>query len=129
MKQVRFVSADEVVLINRVVLEVGTETHFLRDRDTLESSVARPMNVQFYQQTDDPFILSVSLLESIAKKQAFEQGNKRTALRACLTMLKLNGYDLPLTDSEEVAKLVEKLIEGEVEPSLLVAFLKSQTLK
>ena len=46
------------------------------------------------------FDKAAKLAESFAKYQIFIDGNKRTGMISCLTMLKLNGYQLSLTNDE-----------------------------
>ena len=56
-------------------------------------------------------VLAVTLMAGIARAQAFEQGNKRTAFAAMRLFLRANGYDTSFDDTiawaDEIIALVE----------------------
>jgi death-on-curing protein len=69
----------------------------LRDRNLLESALARPQNLAAY---DDPtvFELAASYAAGLAKNHPFVDGNKRTAFVACVTFIELNGWQFTATE-------------------------------
>lgn len=101
----------EVVIdLNRALVAITGEQHFLRDRGLLESALARPQNAFAYGE-EDIVALAVRLMAGIAQAHAFEQGNKRTAFVALRLFLHPNGFDLAIDDSEAWAEPVISLIE------------------
>lgn len=96
----------------------------MKDRGLLESAVMAP------QQTFDGKPLYGSLAEmaaayliGLAQNHPFLQGNKRIVLAACSTFLRMNGYQLTLTQEEAVA-LTMAVINHEKEREQVVAILK-----
>lgn len=71
----------------------------LRNRDGLESALARPATYAHYEDAD-PALQATVLAHSIAEGQLFIDGNKRTALVAMLTFLEINGFRVEATDPE-----------------------------
>jgi death-on-curing protein len=99
-----------VIEINRTVVTITGERHFLRDPGLLDSALARPQNAFAYGQ-EDIVALAVRLLAGLAQAHAFEQGNKRTSFIAMIEFLMINGYDPAIDDTvtwaDEVIALVE----------------------
>jgi death-on-curing protein len=96
--------------INRSLVAMTEEPHFLRDPGLLESALARPRNAFAYGE-EDIVALAVRLLAGLAQAHAFEQGNKRTAFVAMVQFLNMNGYDLTIEDSLPWAEAVISLVE------------------
>jgi len=71
----------------------------LRNRDGLESALARPATYAHYENADSALQAAV-LAHGIAEGQLFIDGNKRTALVAMLTFLEINGFRVEATDPE-----------------------------
>jgi len=102
---------EEVVIeINRTVLTVTGERHFIRDPGLLDSAPARPQNAFAYGE-EDIVVLAVRLLAGLAQAHAFEQGNKRTAFVAMTQFLIINSYDLAIDDTTHWADEVIALVE------------------
>ncbi len=71
----------------------------LRNREGLESALARPATYAHYEDADLALQATV-LAHSIAEGQLFIDGNKRTALVAMLTFLEINGWRVEASDPE-----------------------------
>jgi len=71
----------------------------LRNRDGLESALARPATYAHYEDADLTLQAAV-LAHGIAEGQLFIDGNKRTALVAMLTFLEVNGFRVEASDPE-----------------------------
>jgi death-on-curing protein len=99
-----------VIEINRTVVTMTGERHFLRDPGLLDSAMARPRNALAYGEADI-VALAVRLLAGIAQAHAFEQGNKRTSFVAMTEFLMINGYDLAIDDTAGWADAVIALVE------------------
>jgi death on curing protein len=105
-----------VIEHNRLELAETGERHLVRDIGLLESALARPRNFFGYGE-EDIVSLAVSLMAGLARAQAFEQGNKRTAFAALRLFLRANGYDTSFDDTiswaDEIIALVEHRIGEE----------------
>lgn len=101
---------EAAVAINRSLVAITGERHFLRDRGLLESALARPRNAFGYGEAD-VVALAVRLMAGIAQAHAFEQGNKRTAFVAMVQFLNANGYDTSFDDDVAWADAVISLVE------------------
>lgn len=68
----------------------------VRNAGALSSAVAQPQATFGSEELyPDVFIKAAVLAYCIAESQAFVDGNKRTALVATLTFLKVNGHEVP----------------------------------
>jgi death-on-curing protein len=106
----QWLSVETVIEINRAVVLLTGEPHFLRDRGLLEGALARPQNALAYGE-EDLVALAVRLLAGIAQSHAFAQGNKRTCFVAMVQFLNANGYDLAIEDSAAWADTIIALVE------------------
>jgi death on curing protein len=106
----RWLSLETVVDINRALVAITGERHFLRDQGLLDSALVRPQNAFVYGE-EDVVALAVRLLAGLAMAHAFEQGNKRTSFVAMTEFLIINGYDLAIEDSLPWADVVVGLVE------------------
>jgi death-on-curing protein len=84
------------LIIGATAAEAGDQ---LRNRDGLESALARPEAYAHYQDADLALQAAV-LAHGIAEGQQFIDGNKRTALVAMLTFLEINGWRVEASDPE-----------------------------
>ena len=78
------------IQINRALVAITGEQHFLRDVGPLESARAHPQHAFAYGE-NDIVVLAVRLMAGIAQAHAFEQGNKRTAFVGMVQLLMNNG--------------------------------------
>jgi death on curing protein len=84
------------LIINATAAQAADQ---LRNRDGLESALARPEAYAHYQDADLALQAAV-LAHGIAEGQHFIDGNKRTALVAMLTFLEINGLRVEAADPE-----------------------------
>ena len=95
----------------------------LRDAALLEMGCARPLNLWAYG-TPDPFDLAGGYAFGITKAHGFLDGNKRTALVAALTFLRLNGEAVQ-PDQRAAVLMMEGLAESTVPEAEFAAWLRS----
>ena len=88
-------------------------TSGVRDQGLLESALARPQNIEAY---DNPkpniFDLAAAYAYGIIKNHPFIDGNKRTGFLLAYIFLRLNGYELNAPEAEAVLA-VYSLASGE----------------
>ena len=94
----------------------------VRDAGLLESALQRPVN-KFAYGEPDLFDLAAAYAYGIARNHPFVDGNKRTALVASFTFLKLNGLRMTSTQAENVAVFLA-LAAGELDEDALAAWLR-----
>ncbi len=106
MNEPLFLTPDQVEGFHRRALELFGGLDGLRDRALFESAVAQAQNVYWYGQ-GDLHAVAATYAFHLAQAQAFLDGNKRTAVAAALTFLKLNGVD---TRKDITAPLLAALV-------------------
>lgn len=94
----------------------------VRDRNMLESAMAKPLNLVAYG-TPDAAELAASYAFGIAHNHPFVDGNKRTAAVVSETFLMLNGYRLTCSDVELVITFLA-LAAGELPVEALAAWFR-----
>jgi death on curing protein len=94
----------------------------LRDSGLLESAIAKPKNVFFYnnQKVRIPE-LAAAYAYGIARNHPFVDGNKRTALVISLLFLKLNQWELSCA-ADDLYKTFMELAEGSISETHLSAW-------
>jgi prophage maintenance system killer protein len=105
----RWVTVEAVVALNREEAEKTGERHQLLDRAALEIAVRRPWNVWVYFMDRDFATLASALMVALAGAKAFAAANERTAYRAAVALLEVNGIELDLGVNRERAE--ERLFE------------------
>jgi death-on-curing protein len=89
---IRHLSVDAVKAIHREVLSAHGGAAGLRDEALLESAVAAPQATMMGQPLmSEPTEIAAAYLFYLCRNRAFIDGNKRTALAACLVFLEENG--------------------------------------
>jgi death-on-curing protein len=106
MKEPVFLTVAQVEGFHRRALELFGGLDGLRDRSLFESAVTQAQNVYWYGE-GDLYAIAAAYAFHLAQAQAFLDGNKRTAVAAALTFLKLNGVD---TRQDITTPLVRALI-------------------
>lgn len=102
-----FLTAEQIEEIHALALELYGGMDGLRDRSLFEAAVAQAQNVYLYGY-GDIYDVAAAYCFHIAQSQAFIDGNKRAAVAAALTFLKLNGVN---TKVEVTLPLYNALIE------------------
>lgn len=99
----KYLTPQQVLAIHDQAVRRFGGSHGIRDTGLIESAVARPQasyaGKDLYQGI---FNKAAALLQSLLKNHPFVDGNKRTALSSAGIFLKMNGYNLQNTHSEEV---------------------------
>ena len=86
--EVQFLSLDEVLEIQTVLIERFGGPQGVRDLGLLESALYRPRSGYY----DDLVEMAAAMFESLIKNHPFVDGNKRVAFFATDVFLRLNGY-------------------------------------
>jgi death on curing protein len=105
-KSLKHLTIEAVKAIHREVLAAHGGAAGIRDETLLESAVAAPQASMMGQPLiSDPLEIAAAYLFYICRNHPFLDGNKRTALAACLVFLEENGLlpnrKLPINDWEQ----------------------------
>ena len=106
-KSLKHLTVEAVKAIHREVLAAHGGAAGIRDETLLESAVAAPQATMMGQPLiSDPLEIAAAYLFYICRNHPFLDGNKRTALAACLVFLEENGLlpdrKLPIDDWEQI---------------------------
>lgn len=97
----------------------------VRDDGLLESALARPKQ-QFAYGNPSMFDMAAAYAFGIARNHPFADGNKRTALMAAYTFLRINGHRLIAKETEAVM-VIRDLASGELEEDALAAWIEANS--
>jgi len=100
----------------------------VRDLGLLESALPRPENIAAYEPEADIARLTAAYAFGIAKNHPFIDGNKRTALVAMRTFLRLNGFNLNATPTDKYLTIIT-LAEGSLSEEALIDWLRERVVK
>lgn len=78
----------------------------IRDDNGLESAIARPKNLAFYNGVESVGALAAALAWAIVRTHPFADGNKRAAFAGLTMFLELNGYRMTCSEVEETALML-----------------------
>ena len=103
----KHLTVEAVKAIHREVLAAHGGAAGIRDETLLESAIAAPQASMMGQPLmSDPIEIAAAYLFYICKNHPFLDGNKRTALAACLVFLEendlLQASKLPIDDWEKL---------------------------
>lgn len=126
----RWLAFEEIIDLNRDLVQQTGEPFILRDKGLLESACARPVNLWAYEAEEDAVTLAVALLFGIAQNHVFMQGNKRTGFVAALMMLRLNGWTVhPSVDSAALADMVLAVLRNDTSEQAFAEFLRPHIVR
>jgi death-on-curing protein len=106
-KTLKYLTVEAVKAIHREVLAAHGGAAGIRDETLLESAVAAPQATMMGQSLiSDPIEIAAAYLFYICRNHPFVDGNKRTALAACLVFLEANQFSpiakLPVAEWEKL---------------------------
>ena len=131
-KSLKHLTVEAVKAIHHEVLAAHGGATGIRDETLLESAVAAPQASMMGQPLiSDPLEIAAAYLFYICRNHPFLDGNKRTALGACLVFLEENGPlsnpKLPVDDWEQfVLEVASGKINREVTTRRLRKLLKKR---
>ena len=104
----RYLSPEQLLFLHaRLVNETGG-SHGVRDLNMLLSALGRPQ--ASYNDRDlypDLHAKAAALMDSLIRNHPFWDGNKRTGIAAAAMFLRLNGFQLNVTNAELEAFTLE----------------------
>lgn len=119
----RWVSKTALLLLHDESLAEHGGAAGVRDEGSLESALARPVNLAAYG-TPDLADLAASYAIGLAKNHAFVDGNKRAAFLAAGLFCALNGHRLVTTQKDATQTMIG-VASGEIDDATLAAWLRN----
>lgn len=101
-----FLDFEQVILINKIVVEKWGGLYGIRDKNLIESAISNPQNLFFYQNADI-YTIASSYAISIIKNHGFLDGNKRTGFACMNAFLELNDVVINFPEDEMVVMMVK----------------------
>jgi death-on-curing protein len=98
----------------------------VRDQGLLESALARPVNLDAYDEPD-AFALAACYAFGIVRNHPFVDGNKRTAYVAAELFLTKNGWVLNSSDQDSVLTTLQ-LADGTLDEAAFAAWLRADSI-
>ena len=102
-----YLNVPQVISIHQDMIEQTGGAPGIRDRGLLESAILRPQTGYYKSIVEE----TAALIESIAVNHPFVDGNKRTAMGAADTYLRMNGHSLRI-EPYEAAEFITSLFES-----------------
>lgn len=117
-------SAEQIETLHDLVLNPGELPGRALDK-SLEGALARVDNRLAYCLIEDVFALAAAYAEAIAQGHCFNDANKRTAYRAMIVCLRLNGVTLT-HDTEDVGQRIIRLAQRLDDAGDMAEWLRAQ---
>ncbi|MBQ0750195.1 MAG: type II toxin-antitoxin system death-on-curing family toxin [Roseovarius sp.] len=117
-------SVEQIETLHDLVLNPG-ELPGKALNKSLEGALARVDNRLVYGMIEDVFDLAAAYAEAIAQGHCFNDANKRTAYRAMIVCLRLNGVTLT-HDTEDVGQRIIRLSQRLSDAGEMADWLRAQ---
>ncbi len=111
-KELILPTTEEVVEINRVIMQEHKGVFGVRDRNLVESAIASVINKKEYEGENDLFSLGFNLFSKLIQNHPFVDGNKRTAVVVFEYFMEINGQEL-LLSNDQLYTLAVSVAKGE----------------
>lgn len=124
MQTPKFLQIADVLEIHQILIDLFGGMPGIRDEGLLESALSQPQ-ATFFSELLQPTIheQAAAYLYHLAKNHPFLDGNKRTAYGAMETFLRLNGYNINLSN-EQAYNMVMQVAQGEMSKEALASLLE-----
>ena len=117
---VQFLSLDEVLTIQKRLIDHFGGQHGIRDRGLLESALFRPQT-GYYVHLEE---MAAALFESLLFNHAFVDGNKRIAFFSTDVFLRLNGWKLQVSAEEGESFIINILKDSDNSFSKILSWMR-----
>jgi len=113
---------DALAIHDRLLALHGGATG-VRDRDLLESALARPRQHHSYAKTSDVVEMAALYTAGIVRNHPFVDGNKRTGFVIGVLFLELHGFDFTASEAD-ATQAVMALASGTLDEAAFTAWLR-----
>jgi death-on-curing protein len=126
---IKLINLEQVLYIHETLIKKYGGSHGTRDKNLLESAVARPAMSAFGKDAyPDTYLKAAVLLYSLIKNHPFIDGNKRTAFGGMHIFPLLNGYDLTSTSKQETTMCLDAS-QSKIDEHQIRIWIKKHTKK
>lgn len=115
MKSPFWITEKDALLFHRELITAFSGEHGVRDRNLLQSALARPQNHLAYNKDASLPELAAAYAHGLAQNHPFVDGNKRIAFAVARIFLGLNGIAFDPPEADAVIA-VEGLASGDLKP-------------
>jgi len=120
-----YLTLEEVFALHAALIERHGGAPGVRDTGLVESALARARS-GYYKSLSEQ---AAALLQSFAMNQAFIDGNKRMAWASSMVFLRMNGYRVSVSADEAERFLIDQVIVGRAEHSVIAQWLETRMLR
>ncbi len=125
MTEIIWIDLPEVLAIHASQLDQHGGALGLRDRELLESALARPRQRHAYGDPD-VFDLAAAYTAAIINNHPFVDGNKRTGFVVGVLFLELNGPTLTASETDATRAVLD-LAAGEINENQFASWLRANS--
>lgn len=126
LKELQFPTLAQVLAYHSEQLNLFGGQAGVGNPSLLESALAQPQNLWLYDASADVFDIAAAYAFHLAKNHPFNDGNKRTALQACLGFLR--GNDLKIeVNKDHLYEAMIRLTTSESTKAEFAAFLRAHS--
>jgi|SRR5215469_16925999 len=125
-KEPVWIDVRDVLAVHDQVLAQHGGASGIRDKNLLESALARPRQHYHYSDAADVIYLSALYVAAVVGNHPFVDGNKRTGFVAGILFLELNGFQFAASE-EDTAQAVFSLASGKLDEDEFAHWLRSNT--
>jgi death-on-curing protein len=100
----------------------------IRDENTLESALARPVNRWHYEPETDLATLAAAYGWGLATSHPFRDGNKRVAFLAMAVFIELNEYRMEVSE-EDVVRVMLTVADGKCAEEELAVWVRDHSVR
>ena len=126
MKQPLWIEERDVLALHDRLLALHGGATGLRDRNLLESALARPQQHLACAESPSMIEMAAAYTVGIVRNHPFVDGNKRTGFVVGILFLEVNGYRFAASE-EDAAQAVLNLASGELDEPGYIAFLRDNS--
>jgi death on curing protein len=126
VKQLLWIEERDVLALHDRLLALHGGATGLRDRNLLESALARPQQHLAYSESPSMVELAAAYTVGIVRNHPFVDGNKRTGFVVGILFLEVNGYRFTASE-EDAAQAALNLARGELDEPAYIAFLRDNS--
>ena len=129
MRDIIFLSVDDVLLLHADTIDIDGGSHGVRDHGLLDAAVAMSRQ-QFggeYLHEDLP-AMAAAYMFHIAQNHPFIDGNKRASVLSALTFLNVNGVQ-ELPDQKDLDSITLQVAAGELDKYALTKWIRKSVGK
>ena len=125
-KEPLWIEERDAVAIHDRLLALHGGASGVRDRDLLESALARPRQHHSYAKTSDVVEMAALYTAGIVRNHPFIDGNKRTGFVIGVLFLELHGFDFTASEAD-ATQAVMALASGTIDEAAFTVWLRENT--